>query len=93
MTPRRAGGFDARQTRVLRDALAERESRAGSARAGASDEDGGHDAARAPLPCPACGAPLSEHPVPAPPRLPYVRHRTWFVCTGCGRSGAVDHAR
>ena len=42
------------------------------------------------IPCPACTVPLSERDVPTPRDLPYVRHRVWLICTGCGRSGAVD---
>ena len=43
-----------------------------------------------PLECPACGGGLSRREVSRPPEVSYVRHRVWLLCTGCGRSGAID---
>ncbi|MGH7482604.1 MAG: hypothetical protein ACRELV_10645 [Longimicrobiales bacterium] len=40
--------------------------------------------------CPACGGALARSPVPASPDVAYVRRRVLFVCTECGRGGAID---
>lgn len=43
-----------------------------------------------PLRCPVCGSPVRELPVPPKRDVAYVRHRLWLICTGCGRSAAID---
>jgi hypothetical protein len=47
-------------------------------------------AADGPLPCPACGGPMSRSPVGPTNRVSYVRHRVWLICTACRRSASVD---
>lgn len=40
--------------------------------------------------CPACGAALSQRPVPPSQQVSYVRRRVWLLCPSCKRTGAVD---
>lgn len=40
--------------------------------------------------CPACGGALARSAVPVPPAVAYVRQRVLFVCSECGRGGALD---
>lgn len=42
------------------------------------------------MPCPVCQAPLTTSEVRPPRGVPYVRRRTWVLCTGCRRTAAVD---
>ena len=40
--------------------------------------------------CPACHAPLTTSEVRPARGVPYVRRRTWVLCTGCRRTAVVD---
>ncbi|HEU5208048.1 MAG TPA: hypothetical protein VFU06_01450 [Longimicrobiales bacterium] len=40
--------------------------------------------------CPVCQAPLTTSEVRPARGVPYVRRRTWVLCTGCRRTAAVD---
>lgn len=40
--------------------------------------------------CPRCDKTLQGRPVPRPDAVSYVRKRTWYVCSECGRSAVLD---
>jgi len=40
--------------------------------------------------CPRCNNPLSRRRIPPDSRVSYVRHRSWWTCSGCGFSAVVD---
>jgi len=40
--------------------------------------------------CPECGGPLSVRPIERPEGVGYVRHRSWWLCSGCRRSAVLD---
>lgn len=48
-------------------------------------------ARRAPLRCPVCGAAVIPGAVIPSLEVPYVRRRLLLVCSGCGRSAAVEN--
>lgn len=40
--------------------------------------------------CPECGGLLSVRPVERPEGVGYVRHRSWWLCSGCRKSAVLD---
>ena len=42
--------------------------------------------------CPRCREGLDVRPVPRPPAVSYVRHRSLVTCPRCGCHAALDHA-
>ena len=45
------------------------------------------------LTCPRCNHPLVSHRVPPRSLVSYVRSRTWWMCSDCGRSVVLDEER